>query len=131
MNSRTRSRPPLARGSSRSLVWIWYQLCGRSRYERISCAACQVTISSWVMPSTKSRPARSLSRNCSVSGYRPVVCQISAGWRIGIDSSCAPMRSISSLRIASMRRMTRSPNGMRVYRPAARWRASPARIMRM
>ena len=28
MNWRTRSRPHLGRGSSRNLVWIWYQICG-------------------------------------------------------------------------------------------------------
>ena len=31
MNSRVRSRPPCGRGSSRSLVCWWYQICGRSR----------------------------------------------------------------------------------------------------
>ena len=30
MNSRTRSRPPRGRGSSRPLVWKWYQACGSS-----------------------------------------------------------------------------------------------------
>ena len=30
-NSRTRSRPDLGRGSSRNLVWIWYQIWGSSR----------------------------------------------------------------------------------------------------
>jgi hypothetical protein len=30
VNSRTRSRPDLGRGSSRNLVWIWYQICGSS-----------------------------------------------------------------------------------------------------
>ena len=29
-NSRTRSRPDFGRGSSRNLVWIWYQICGSS-----------------------------------------------------------------------------------------------------
>ncbi len=29
MNSRVRIRPALGRGSSRSLVWNWYQICGR------------------------------------------------------------------------------------------------------
>src|SRR6266498_1833501 len=33
VNSRTRSRPDLGRGSSRSLVWSWYQICGGSREE--------------------------------------------------------------------------------------------------
>ena len=30
MNSRTRMRPPRGRGSSRSFVWKWYQICGSS-----------------------------------------------------------------------------------------------------
>ena len=55
-NSRVRSTPERGRASSRSLVWIWYQICGRSRYERISRAASQAMTSSWVMPSTMSRP---------------------------------------------------------------------------
>ena len=33
MNSRRRRSPPRGRGSSRSLVWKWYQSCGSSLYE--------------------------------------------------------------------------------------------------
>ena len=36
MNSRTRSKPPRGRGSSRSLTGKWYQSCGSSLYERSS-----------------------------------------------------------------------------------------------
>ena len=114
MNSRTRSMPLFGRGSSRSFVWIWYQLWGRSRYERISRAACQVTISSWVMPSTILRPPRSSRRNCSARPYLPVASHISAGCITGIRSSCAPMRFISSRMMASTRWMTRSPMGVTV-----------------
>ena len=31
VNSRVRIRPALGRGSSRSLVWNWYHICGSSR----------------------------------------------------------------------------------------------------
>ena len=47
MNSRTRRRPPRGRGSSRSLIWKWYQSCGSSLYERIS-RAWKVNVSSCV-----------------------------------------------------------------------------------
>ena len=33
MNSRTRSSPPRGRGSSRSFVWKWYQICGSCLYD--------------------------------------------------------------------------------------------------
>ena len=55
-NSRVRSTPERGRASSRSLVWIWYQICGRSRYERISLDASQAITSSCVMPRHMSRP---------------------------------------------------------------------------
>ncbi len=45
MNSRMRMSPPRGRGSSRSLVWKWYQSCGSCLYDCNS-SACSVTVSS-------------------------------------------------------------------------------------
>ena len=45
MNSRTRRRPPRGRGSSRSFVWKWYQICGSCLYDWIS-RAWNVNVSS-------------------------------------------------------------------------------------
>ena len=59
MNSRTRSRPPRGRGSSRSFVWKWYQSCGSSLYDWIS-RAWNVNVSSCVIGRMKRRPARSV-----------------------------------------------------------------------
>ena len=53
MNSRTRSRPPRGRGSSRSFVWKWYQSCGSSLYDWIS-RAWNVNVSSCVSGRTNS-----------------------------------------------------------------------------
>ena len=63
MNSRVRRIPLLGRGSSRSLVWMWYQICGRSRYERISRLAWKVTHSSWDNASAYGLPEESSSLN--------------------------------------------------------------------
>src|SRR5205814_224389 len=72
-NSRVRSTPERGRASSRSFVWIWYQICGRSRYDRISRAASHAMTSSCVMARHMSRSLRSLSRNISgpMASQRP------------------------------------------------------------
>ena len=56
MNSRTRSSPPRGRGSSRSFVWKWYQICGSCLYDWSS-SAWSVIVSSWLIGSRKRRPA--------------------------------------------------------------------------
>ena len=101
-NSRVRSTPLFGRASSRSFVWIWYQICGRSRYERISRAASQAMTSSCVMPRHMSRWFRSLRRNISppMVSQRPDCCQSSAGWMTGMVISCPPMPFISSRMMA-------------------------------
>jgi hypothetical protein len=63
-NSRTRISPARGRGSSRSFVWKWKSICGRSRYDWIS-RAWKVIVSSWVIGSTNSRPFRSWSLKTS------------------------------------------------------------------
>ena len=80
-----------------------------------------VTSSSAVGPSAKSCWARSLSLNmlAPIVSQRPVVCHSSAGWRIGMSSSCAPARFISSRTIASTLRSARMPRGRNVNSPAA------------
>jgi hypothetical protein len=65
VNSRVRSTPARGRGSSRSLVWIWYRNIGSSRYERISRATWWVMASSWVIASTSSESFLSRSLNSS------------------------------------------------------------------
>ena len=112
-NSRVRSTPERGRASSRSFVWIWYQICGRSRYDRISRAASHAMTSSWVMARHMSRSFRSLSRNISgpMASQRPLSRQISAGCRTGMLISCPPMAFISSRMIRFTRSSTRWPSG--------------------
>jgi hypothetical protein len=114
VNSRTRSRPLLGRASSRNLVWNWYQICGRSRYERSSWDR-TVKISSWVMPRAMSAPLRSLSRNISspMTSQRPVRCQISAGCMAGRTNSWAPIAVISSRMMSTIFARTRTASGSR------------------
>ena len=61
MNSRVRSTPARGRGSSRSFVWMWYRISGRSLYERTTFETWKVTFSSCVIASTSSAPFLSLS----------------------------------------------------------------------
>jgi hypothetical protein len=64
--------------------------------------------SSWVMPSTMSRPQRSFSLNISgMPSQRPLFCQISAGWITGIVISCPPIAFISSRMMSLTRSCTR------------------------
>jgi hypothetical protein len=60
VNSRTRSRPPFGRGSSRNLVCRWYQSWGNWRYDDSSVAR-RVKISSWVIARRRSASLRSLN----------------------------------------------------------------------
>ena len=69
MNSRTRSRPPRGRGSSRSFVWKWYQSCGSSLYDWIS-RAWKVAVSSCVTGRMKRRPRAVLERGRSPGSRR-------------------------------------------------------------
>ena len=92
MNSRTRSRPPRGRGSSRSLTEKWYQSCGSSLYERIS-RAWNVNVSSCVIgqdePPAGAVGARGRARG---SWSRPVASQSSTGVSSGQRNSCAADR---------------------------------------
>ena len=110
MNSRVRRMPPRGRGSSRSFVCWWYQICGSSRYERISRAACQVTHSSWVIASAYGFPDESSSLKRTSMSYRSVARQSSAGWSTGISIS-RPIVSISSRMIPIVFWSTRHPSG--------------------
>jgi hypothetical protein len=112
-NSRVRSTPLLGRASSRSFVWSWYQIWGRSRYDRRSCAASQVMVSSCVMARHRSRPPRSFRRNISspMASHLPVCCQTSAGFSTGMATSCPPMAFISSRMMRLIFSMTRMPSG--------------------
>ncbi len=126
MNSRTRSRPPRGRGSSRSFVWKWYQSCGSCLYDWIS-RAWNVTVSSCVTGRMNLRPVRSCRRKISGIPIRPVVSQSSAGVSTGISISWPPIASISSRMICSTFRCTRQPSGMNVHTPAETWRMKPPR----
>ena len=112
VNSRVRSTPAFGRGSSRSLVWIWYHICGSSRYDSSSVARVETT-SSWVMPRARSAPRRSLSLNSSspISSQRPLSSHSSAGCMTGIRISWAPIRFISSRMIPMTLSRTRWPSG--------------------
>ena len=125
MNSRTRSRPPRGRGSSRSLTEKWYQSCGSSLYERIS-RAWNVNVSSCVSGRTNRRPLRSVRWKISGILSRPVASQSSTGVSTGISISWPPIASISSRMICSTFRWTRQPSGRNVQRPALTWRMKPA-----
>jgi hypothetical protein len=105
-------RPAFGRGSSRNLVWNWYQIWGRPRYE-LSSSASVVKISSCVMPSAMFAPLRSRSRNISspMTSHRPDFCQISAGCMAGRMNSWPPMRFISSRMTATTLARTRTANG--------------------
>ena len=71
------------------------------------------TISSCVIPSARSAPLRSLSRNIAspISSQRPLRCQTSAGCITGIRISCAPMRFISSRMMSMTFSRTRTASG--------------------
>ena len=112
VNSRTRSRPARGRGSSRSLVWNWYQTCGSCLCDRSSWAS-TAKISSCVMPSASRAPLRSVSRNISspITSHRPLRCQISAGCMIGSSTSWPPMPFISSRMMSMILARTRTASG--------------------
>ena len=71
------------------------------------------TISSCVMPSARSAPLRSLSRNIAspISSQRPLRSQGSAGCMTGIRISWAPIRSISSRMMPMTFSLTRTASG--------------------
>src|ERR1035441_7608045 len=74
-NWRTRSRPDLGRGSSRNLVWIWYQICGSCLYLRSSPRAMLVMNSSWVMATQRWRPRERGVGPEAILGAEGVVAQ--------------------------------------------------------
>src|ERR671935_1588388 len=125
-NSRTRRRPLRGRGSSRTLVWKWYRICGSSRYERIS-RAWNVTVSSCVSARTNGRPMRSSIFQSSGIEYRPVCCQSSAGVTTGMNISWPPIAFISSRTIWTTFWWTRHPRGKYDHNPAPVCRMKPPR----
>src|SRR5579885_538962 len=126
MNSRTRRRPPFGRGSSRSLIWKWYQSCGSCLYELIS-RAWKVAVSSWGSGRMNRRPERSCVWKIASIDARPVASQSSTGVSTGISISWPPIASISSRMICSILRCTRQPSGSHVHRPALTCRMKPPR----
>ena len=69
--------------------------------------------SSWVMPSARSAPFRSVRRNISspIDSHRPEACQTEAGCMAGSRNSWAPMASISWRMMSPTFWWTRQPSG--------------------